>query len=236
MPSHLNERRDRWQNGCHAASAPATCARCGSLVANDELYCSWCPSCVLQWGHADDAAEIIARVSQRESYETALALTAEIADARYRVTPIAMAVQSVGILDDSNRSKKTIGARVRIDTRTRHTAGDGYLFDDDGGRQPGPMPRQLKQEFLAAIARLVDHGASIRLISRATGLNRSTVRQFLREIQAVPVCKCGQPATHQGWCRPRFQASELRQKFMRRWHPSGQWPCLPVDPVEIAWR
>jgi hypothetical protein len=209
----------------------ATCQECGDVVPSDHIYQGWCFSCVTRWGHPDDVCDVIA-LSHGWTHEAAVAASVS---ARKPVAPIVLAVQSFGTVDLTT-DKKTCISFVNVDARTSHTAGDGFLFDDQpSGRRCGRMPLEMKNHFRNAVARLMQAGFSIRAIARVTGLSRITIRNYREEMCVPHVCECGAEARHQGWCWARFQASKRRQDFMRRWHKRGEWACKPKDGFVLAW-
>ncbi len=65
---------------------------------------------------------------------------------------------------------------------------------------------------------LIIEGQSIRYIAKELNLAKNTVSRYRKMIGIVPLCACGQPATHQGWCKVRFQKSSSRQDFIKNWH------------------
>jgi len=68
-------------------------------------------------------------------------------------------------------------------------------------------------------------GYSMRQIRSQTGMASATItklRHVLKDEGIEPVCGCGQPTTHRGWCSVRFARSPARQSFMRRWHQTKE--------------
>ena len=86
------------------------------------------------------------------------------------------------------------------------------------------LPRGLfdKRGQFKEIADSIIGGMGNREIARNTGASKTTVRKYRAILEKffnkTFYCPCGQPATHQGWCKFRFMRSQKRQKFMRCWH------------------
>lgn len=123
-----------------------------------------------------------------------------------------------------------------IDYRTSEVAGDGFLYDDEVRAKGGRWTNEQRKHFESAIARLFAAGMSSRAVKRALGISSATVAFYRKKYSNPPLCPCGALVTHQGWCRARFLASERRQEFMTRWHPTKRWPLVPIDGVAVAWR
>lgn len=69
--------------------------------------------------------------------------------------------------------------------------------------------------------RLFECGYPNRGVARILGISKTTVKLYRKKFTLRGMafrCLCGQASTHQGWCRWRFERSEARQEFMRRWH------------------
>lgn len=89
--------------------------------------------------------------------------------------------------------------------------------------------RPLEYSYLPVglVHRLVEfyrRGGSIRKTARCLGIAKDTVSTAFRRLKgrvSRADCACGRPAGHLGWCRVRFQKSQKRQTFMRRWHEPG---------------
>ncbi len=70
---------------------------------------------------------------------------------------------------------------------------------------------------LALVVRLFMNGFSIREVARLADFSSITASRYLNVIEAAkgPLkCMCGGPIRHQGWCRPRYRRSAMRQA----WH------------------
>lgn len=204
------------------------CPQCRSLVASAQIYEGWCFSCVLRWGHEDDAIAVrcISRDWQGEAVSAAL-----IESQRYKAEPITMAIQVVGEADHFDKSNAS--AHINVERATA-VAGDGFLYDDS--HTTGKWSDEARPHFIAALTKLFEGGFPIRAISRATGISRNTIRYYREKLRlSIRSCACGQPATHQGWCRERFMASRLRQQFMKTWHPEREWLFINRDLMKIAW-
>ena len=224
---HKHELRHARQSGLVGAGHHVvTCASCFGLAA--ALYQGWCISCVLKWGHQDDIAEVRRRAHGWSS-EAAIAATSP----RLNMRTNNIAAQTIGYLDLSTDAKYAIG-RLNVERVGNATADDGFLYDDEP-RHPGRMSKEAHDYFWLAVTRLQKAGFSIRAIARVTGLSRITIRAWRTSSAAITPCKCGRPATHQGWCVPRFHASKRRQEFMKTWHPSSNWLYKPVDGFRLAW-
>lgn len=222
--------RRQSQTGMIAGGDVRACSNCSGLTAPDQMWSGWCFSCVLNWGHPDDAADVV-RLNHGWTREAAIAAVVE---SKCTVNSAALAVQTLGEIDLTTATTHGVG-RFGIEHRTSPVASDGFLFDDEPAGGTGRMTAETHQHYEEAVLRLVESGMSLRAIARTTGLSRSTVRVWLKKHRVVAVCACGDPASHQGWCAERFAASAKRQTFMRRWHPKGAWSYTPVDGFHIAW-
>lgn len=78
--------------------------------------------------------------------------------------------------------------------------------------------RQIDEQTKAALLCAFTDGMGIRAAADFAGVARGTARRYFRELDPPPLCKCGKPATHQGWCSVRFAESPARQKLMRKLH------------------
>ena len=77
-----------------------------------------------------------------------------------------------------------------------------------------------KVEQLERAIPLFRDGVSIRRVMRIVGISNATANKF-RQIALADYdarCACGEAAGHRGWCSDRYQNSQRRQEFMRRWH------------------
>lgn len=88
--------------------------------------------------------------------------------------------------------------------------------------QTPSLPWERIPDYIATeIEKLVINGAPTRLIARLIGYDARQVRRFIRvkypHLIDAP-CECGLSRRHQGWCRYRFNRSELRQSVMRLIH------------------
>lgn len=214
-------------------SAPliALCFNCGAATGRTDLYNDWCLSCVMKWGHPDDAAELM-KGTPSWSVESAVAFIANVAQKSIQPTPMTVAVQSFGVLDLSTDEKRGCGI-VNID-RPNAVAGDGFLYDD-GERSTGRMSTEVHRHFQIATTKLFCAGFPNRAISRVTGMATNTVSAWRRATGQVFLCECGDIATHQAWCWARFRASKKRQEFMARWHPSSAWTYREKDGFHVAY-
>lgn len=87
------------------------------------------------------------------------------------------------------------------------------------------MSNFLKPEKVQMVVDRIQKGDSIRKTSRETGVSKTTVTNIQRVMvaekiernEAVPLCACGQPAGHKGWCSYRLAASPKRQQFLKEW-------------------
>lgn len=64
-------------------------------------------------------------------------------------------------------------------------------------------------------------GFTAREAARAVGCDKNTANRCQRLLRAegiVPICECGKPASHRGWCAARFARSPARQDVIRRLH------------------
>jgi hypothetical protein len=75
----------------------------------------------------------------------------------------------------------------------------------------------ISEQTEAALLCAFSDGASIRGAARFAGTCVQTSRRVWRTLDPKPLCKCGRPATHKGWCSARFASSKPRQEFMDRW-------------------
>ena len=74
-----------------------------------------------------------------------------------------------------------------------------------------------KNGQLERILALMDAGKGNREISRITGASTNTIRKYRGAFEKNVLCRCGLPATHQGWCWVRYNKSAKRQEFIRKW-------------------
>lgn len=75
----------------------------------------------------------------------------------------------------------------------------------------------ISEQTEGALLSAFNDGMGIRAAARYAGVNVATSRRVWRTLDPKPLCKCGRPATHRGWCSVRFAASAPRQEFMERW-------------------
>lgn len=66
-----------------------------------------------------------------------------------------------------------------------------------------------------AVIKLLRQGCGNREIARKIVINPATVRRIREEFDQVFRCKCGQIATHRGFCSNRFRRSIKRMQFMQ---------------------
>ena len=96
------------------------------------------------------------------------------------------------------------------------------------------MSNFLKPEKIKQLVDQIEKGEEIRKISRETGVSKNTVTHIQRVViaekistgEAVPLCGCGQPAGHNGWCSHRLAESPKRQKFLME-----KWGKLTFDDI-----
>lgn len=222
-------RRRATQSGMGAAPLLAVCFNCGLTTKTGDLYNDWCVSCVLKWGHPDDAAEIV-RDAKGWSTEAAKSFLLDATKSATPVAPIMLAVQSFGVLDLSTDRKHGTG-KVLVERGDR-VASDGFWMDD---RSTGRLSREARQIMFKATMKLFRAGFPNRAIARVTGMSPVTVSVWRDGTGQAFACRCGDVATHQGWCWARFQGSRKRQEFIQRWHPSRVVECVPVDGFTTAW-
>jgi hypothetical protein len=79
-------------------------------------------------------------------------------------------------------------------------------------------PKKLDQLIIVMLS-----GVSIREAARRIPVTRGTARKYYHLLVEIrkeqPICSCGQPAIHRGWCFHRYKNSLKRQLFMKKWHP-----------------
>lgn len=84
-------------------------------------------------------------------------------------------------------------------------------------------PPEVQAKIIAAF--LV--GKSVRVVARAFHCTKCTALRYramatAQNGGALPLCSCGRPAGHKGWCHDRVQRSVKRQEFLTRWR---KWSC-----------
>ena len=77
--------------------------------------------------------------------------------------------------------------------------------------------RTIDEQTKSALYAAFNDGMGVRAAARFAGVHKTTASRYLRMLDPLPLCKCGRPVTHQGWCAHRFANSEKRQRFMGRW-------------------
>jgi hypothetical protein len=77
---------------------------------------------------------------------------------------------------------------------------------------------QLDEQTQSALWAAFDDGMGVNAASKFAGVSQQTASRYLRMLNPMPLCKCGQPVTHRGWCSVRFANSPKRKKFMERWN------------------
>jgi len=87
------------------------------------------------------------------------------------------------------------------------------------------MSNFLPAEKIARMEELFASGFGVRATARIVGVSKNTARAYFPSIGGEPLCPCGKPVRHQGWCSWRYEHSPARQLFMKRWH-SGEAPAL----------
>jgi len=98
----------------------------------------------------------------------------------------------------------------------------GFCNPDEcsSGKEEGEMSNYLLPEKRSKVEELISKGKGNRLIERETGVSKNTVKKIRQDIITEtgnePLCKCGQPATHKGWCSERFKKSPKRQATMKK--------------------
>lgn len=226
-----NELRRAHQCGMVAASPViALCSNCGHSVASSDIYNDWCPSCVLHWGHPDDAAELVCG-SPKQAEQAIQYLHAIHHNTAPSSTPsMILAIQSFGAV---NTEGTYCPGDVLIE-RSRATASDGFLFEDN--RRPGRMFPEVRLELWKATEKLFVAGFSNNAVCRVMGLDGRTIRRWRKEhYPKVFTCECGDVATHQFWCWARFRGSRLRQELLQRWHAKARFIYEPKDGFAIAY-
>lgn len=86
-------------------------------------------------------------------------------------------------------------------------------------RRPRQLTKRLRRNLRADIRLAYNLGYSTRAAAKFSGASIVTVLKWFSiwNSKSPRLCKCGAPATHQGWCRVRFSNSQRRQQFMKRW-------------------
>ena len=75
---------------------------------------------------------------------------------------------------------------------------------------------------------LLEHGAGVREAARLTGCSKNTASKLWRHLHntSPPMCACGRPSGHRGWCSPRIAKSPARQAALARMHASQRRTIL----------
>lgn len=90
-------------------------------------------------------------------------------------------------------------------------------------RADGRTGRVIESEKQRTLIQALTDGHSIRKASEMAGVAKGTAQKYMRELRAAgmnPLCGCGQPSGHKGWCAERYKNSPARQAFVRS-HFSG---------------
>lgn len=88
----------------------------------------------------------------------------------------------------------------------------------------------IKPEYRARAVILFKEGMSVRHIRKLTGLAHNTLLIIRKEIiDQLPLCGCGQPSGHSGWCKPRFQDSSRRQKALAKLHAKQRGSLQEIE-------
>lgn len=74
----------------------------------------------------------------------------------------------------------------------------------------------LSTNEVATLLEMFSGGVGIREGARRTGISKATAAKYFKTLPIVPLCGCGEPVTHQGWCKVRFSKSEKRQETVRK--------------------
>jgi len=118
---------------------------------------------------------------------------------------------SNNILDNPNREPKRSKRKDSIS-----------LWGPNSMEQLFKRGMYAQGDKLEKAAKLLEEGKSVRKIVELTGMSKGTVsklRSILKETLGIePVCGCGLPATHQGFCSFRVTNSPNRQEFLKKWH------------------
>lgn len=81
-------------------------------------------------------------------------------------------------------------------------------------KDQGRMSNYATDYTIERIERLTALGRSLREIMSETGRSKGTVSRYRNTWMAkhgVPLCECGKSVKHNGWCKPRYARSLLRQ-------------------------
>jgi hypothetical protein len=81
------------------------------------------------------------------------------------------------------------------------------------------MSNNLKPEKKVAVKAELLAGNSLRGTVATTGVAKNTVSLIKKELSLteteIPLCECGQPATHKGWCQYRIERSPRRKAYLK---------------------
>jgi len=96
------------------------------------------------------------------------------------------------------------------------------------------MSNYLKPEKVKQVVEHIEKGNGIRKTSKETGVAKNTVTKIQRVViaekittdEVIPICKCGQPVGHKGWCSYRLAESPKRQEFLME-----KWGKLTFDDI-----
>lgn len=80
------------------------------------------------------------------------------------------------------------------------------------------MAQSLPKETIEKMQMLFEAGFGIRAVSRKLDISRTTAACYFPRIGDEPLCPCGRPVRHKGWCFWRYRNSSARQEFMKQWH------------------
>lgn len=99
------------------------------------------------------------------------------------------------------------------------------------------MTNFLPGDKVEQIVSLLEQGKGVREVAKTVGVGSYTVTKYRQEWLSqrkasglgLPLCECGEPIGHRGWCAVRYARSVARQKFVRDW--DGQGVMKPPDGI-----
>lgn len=98
---------------------------------------------------------------------------------------------------------------------------EGRVITQDWFDHPHCPYERIPPYLWEQVKALAQCGIANRAVARMIGYHRNAVRRLILaefpQVMDAP-CACGRTRRHQGWCRPRFRKSNLRQEFMRLLH------------------
>jgi hypothetical protein len=98
---------------------------------------------------------------------------------------------------------------------------EGTLLTDSLKRSYAPRPKgignaTLKPDKVDLLRQVARRGYGIRATSHLTGISVHTVAKYYPREEDIR-CRCGDSASHQGWCAWRVTESPKRLAFLQRW-------------------